>query len=114
MPVYDYLCTCGSRFERFVKYEQRDESQVCGCGRTGKRVPHAPMVRGDTPGYVSPATGRWVEGRVQAQDDLRRSGCVLAEPGMQADVKRKKAQADAAFDRKLEKYVGEAVQQVLG
>lgn len=34
----------------------------------------APMVMADLPGYDSPIDGRWVEGRVQRREDLKRSG----------------------------------------
>ncbi len=37
--------------------------------------PVAPTVWGDLPGYESPATGLWVEGRAQRREDLKRSGC---------------------------------------
>lgn len=37
--------------------------------------PVAPTVWGDLPGYESPATGLWVEGRVARREDLKRSGC---------------------------------------
>lgn len=35
----------------------------------------APMIMTDLPGYQSPTTGLWVEGRVQRREDLKRSGC---------------------------------------
>jgi hypothetical protein len=35
----------------------------------------AATVRGDVPGYLSHATGKWVEGAVQRREDLAVSGC---------------------------------------
>lgn len=34
----------------------------------------------DTPEYVSPVTGRPVDGRAARREDLKRAGCVEAEP----------------------------------
>ena len=34
----------------------------------------APLIFGDLPGYQSPVTGLWVEGRVQRREDLKRTG----------------------------------------
>lgn len=40
----------------------------------------APMVMPDTPAYVSPVTGREVDGRVARKEDLKRSGCREIDP----------------------------------
>ena len=37
--------------------------------------PAAPAIFGDLPGYESPATGEWVEGRRARREDLKRSNC---------------------------------------
>ena len=37
-----------------------------------------PYVVPDTPGYMSPVTGKWIEGRMARREDLKRSGCVEA------------------------------------
>lgn len=39
-----------------------------------------PMVISDTPEYISPVTGKPVDGRRARRDDLARSGCVPFEP----------------------------------
>lgn len=41
----------------------------------------APAVFADLPGYESPVTGKWVEGRAQRREDLRRTGCRPYEEG---------------------------------
>lgn len=40
----------------------------------------APTVLSDIPGYVSPATGKWVEGRVARKEDLKKAGCREIDP----------------------------------
>ncbi len=38
----------------------------------------APQFIPDTPGYASPITGEWIEGRKARRDDLKKHGCVEA------------------------------------
>lgn len=40
----------------------------------------APMVVSDTPEYISPATGKLIDGKKARRDDLKASGCVPFEP----------------------------------
>lgn len=48
----------------------------------------APYVRGDLPSYVSPVTGKPVEGRRARREDLARSGCREVEPSEARPVYR--------------------------
>lgn len=57
----------------------------------------------DTEGYLSPVTGKWVEGRKARRDDLARSGCRPWE-GMeqeQKEAQRQKAYIEQKQDAKL-------------
>ncbi len=38
----------------------------------------APLITPDTPGYASPITGEWIEGRRARREDLKKHGCVEA------------------------------------
>lgn len=38
----------------------------------------APRITPDTPGYHSPITGEWIEGRAARREDLKKHGCVEA------------------------------------
>lgn len=40
-----------------------------------RREPIAPQVFGDLPGYESPASGKWIEGRRARREDFKRTGC---------------------------------------
>ncbi len=40
-----------------------------------RSISAGPMVVPDLPGYVSPVTGEWVEGRRARRNDLKKSGC---------------------------------------
>jgi hypothetical protein len=39
-----------------------------------------PYIRSDLPGYISPVTGKWIEGRSARREDLARTGCREVDP----------------------------------
>ena len=43
-------------------------------------TPSVPYVVSDTPGYRSPVTGDWIEGRVARKNDLKKHDCVESDP----------------------------------
>jgi putative FmdB family regulatory protein len=47
MPLYDFRCTEGHRFERFVPMAEFTIKQSCECGNPAQRLISAPMVRSD-------------------------------------------------------------------
>ena len=61
----------------------------------------------DLPGYESPTTGLWVEGRKQRREDLKRSGCRPWE-GMEQE-KKEAAKQRAYIDQHLESRLHENV-----
>jgi putative FmdB family regulatory protein len=111
MPVYEYRCNgkCGKKFDRFLKLADYLEPQSC-CGLIAQKVVSKPAVFGDLPGYESPATGKWVEGRHARNEDLKRSGCVPFEAGMREDNRRKRE----ADQQKDEQRLEAAIEQVAG
>ena len=61
-------------------------------------------VLGDLEGYVSPTTGKWIEGRKARRDDLARSNSRPWE-GMEAEQKeaaRQRAYMEAKQDKRIE------------
>jgi hypothetical protein len=47
-----------------------------------ERAPQVgPFIMRDTPAYVSPVTGKVIDGRVARREDLKRSGCREVDPG---------------------------------
>lgn len=66
-----------------------------------------PYIMGDIPGYISPTTGLWVEGRRARAEDLKRSGCRPWE-GMKAErqeAERQKQYQVAAQEKALDRAV---------
>lgn len=73
------------------------------------RIISRPAVVADLPGYQSPTTGHWIEGRAARRDDLKRSN---ARPWEGFEQEKKEAQKrladrEAKSDAKLEKVIRE-------
>lgn len=47
MPLYDYRCTGGHRFERIVPLSRFGDQQHCACGAEASRMVAAPLVVSD-------------------------------------------------------------------
>lgn len=76
--------------------------------------PRAPMIFKDLPGYVSEATGVYVEGRRARREDLKRSGCRPWEGLAQEkqEAARQSAYAEQRLDASLTKSASEAFYQL--
>ena len=110
MPVYEYRCPEGHTFEVLLPVAEYRKAQVCRCGLGAEKVIlHAPRVFGDFPGYESPASGRWIEGRRARADDLARTGCRPYEAGETQDLARRQAENE----RQLDKVTDEVVERTL-
>jgi hypothetical protein len=68
-----------------------------------------PKVFGDYEGYESPASGKWISGRRQRLEDLKRTGCRPYEEGERQEYERRQV----AVDRELDRTVDEAVDRTL-
>lgn len=106
MPLYDYKCAdCGAVLTAFRSYENRDEVEP-HCSQGATRIPSIPMVLKDYEGYVSPASGKWVEGKRAHREDLKRTGCRLFEPGEREDFIKNEPKRR---EKELEKMIDEVV-----
>jgi putative FmdB family regulatory protein len=78
MPIYDYLCTEGHRFERMQSFSE-DALTVCEvCGEPVHRVLHAPAVHFKGKGFYSTDYGR---GGKAGGGDKSESGSSSSESG---------------------------------
>ena len=84
MPVYEYFCDCGKRETAYRTVATRGDSPICHGPMTRQEV-NRTFVSVDYPAYVSPATGKVIEGKRQHIEDLKRSGCRIKEPGETRD-----------------------------
>lgn len=115
MPLYSYECEkCGNVFDAFRRYEERDAAPEHCDGQAVRRIFTPPMIAPDYPGYESPATGKWVEGRRAHAEDLARSGCRIKEPGETAAYMKKVASGELQREREAAraKAVEDAVHDV--
>ena len=72
------------------------------------------QVVADLPGYQSPTTGKWIEGRAARREDLKRSNARPYEGFAveQREANKRKAEREAKDDAVLEKKVRETYHQL--
>lgn len=115
MPIYDFTCgNCGKTEPDYRTVAARNDPRPCNeCGgETLRHHVYRPMVRPDYPGYVSPATGKWVEGRAAHKEDLKQSGCRIYEPGETQAFLKNKEQRQKDFERKIDETVEKAAADI--
>jgi len=108
VPVYEYLCDRGHHIEAIRRMELSSLSVQCTvCGSEAKRIISPVRVFGDYQGYVSPVSGRWVEGRRARDEDMKRNGCRPYESGEREEAIRRAAD----YERKVEEKIDESVER---
>ena len=62
MPIFEYKCENGHRFEKMTTIAKREEPQICDCGVVGKFVISCPTIAldGTDPGFPS-AYDKWAK-----------------------------------------------------
>lgn len=112
MPTYVYHCAACHKSQDVVKpLSLLDRKEQCDeCLTEMVRQLAAPMVLGDYAGYSCPITGAWIEGRKAHQENLRKHGCRVYEPGETEAYKQRRAKEDADFDSRIESTVEEFVE----
>ena len=87
--MYDIGCqACDKTYTVFLRLADYNNIPRCSCGGTPFRRILAPAIQAGFTPYRSPATGKIIESPNAQREDLRRSGCILNEPGLDRDVKR--------------------------
>jgi len=111
MPLYEYRCDkCQIRLTRFLPLARYKETQFCeGCANQLERVISAPAVHGDYQGYECPVTGKWIEGRRAHEENLKRTGCRVLEPGETEGVMRRQSTSSTALEDKIAESAAQAV-----
>lgn len=110
MPLYVYQCAaCGKKEDHFRTIADRNRNPL-HCDQPMPRVLTAPLVAPDLPAYLSPVTGKLVDGRRARREDLKRTGCRPYEDGERQEAIRRRASAEAALDAKIDASVEAAVE----
>jgi hypothetical protein len=116
MPIYEAECPkCQRTEDYFSSVDDRANTPRCACGTVMTRVISCPSaVQADLPGYQSPTTGRWIEGRAARRDDLKRSGARPWEgfAAERQEAQKRLAEAESRADRKLDAAVRSAYHQL--
>ena len=90
MPFYDFWCVNCQRSETFYhKIQDRDERHI-HCDRTMQRRITAPYIRPEIEPFVSPASGKIINSRVQRKEDMLREGAIELEPGLREHVEKRR------------------------
>ena len=107
MPIYAYKCPdCSQRRDIFKPISRLDWEEPCeACETPMERQLAAPAVIGDYAGYECPISGQRIEGRRQHEENLKRHGCRVLETGETEQVRRNRAQEEAAEDRGVDQTV---------
>lgn len=71
MPVYIHDPETGRMIDKATGEPMVSDEQL-------KTVPPLPATFGDIPGYESPITGEWIEGRRAKRYDLEKHNCIDA------------------------------------
>lgn len=110
MPLYDFRCDNGHRFERFIKLEDFGSLQNCPCGMPALRVISAPMFSVDQTGYNCPVTGAWIGSKREHEENLRRTDCRVLEAGEKEAAAAYREKADREFEKAVEATVEREVE----
>jgi len=100
MPIYNYKCgACNKIQETYKSIVDRHNSPTC-CGAQTSLCILPAIVHPDLPGYQSPVTGEWIEGKKARLEDLKKHRCIPYDPGMKQDAARERARIEAReFDK---------------
>jgi hypothetical protein len=113
VPIYEYICPRGHISDHWSPVEFRYNEHSCKtCGESATYKISAPRVFADYPGYISPATGKWVEGRRARMEDMRASGCRPYEVGEMQDAIRKSKEAEKELDAQVDVAVEQTIAQM--
>lgn len=99
MPLYDFRCAEGHRFERMVPLREFDAAQLCDCGSAASRVPCAPRVISDIIDPMLGADGKLHDSLASYRRSLTPEGNPRGERFIEIGNEEIKASPRPDFDR---------------
>lgn len=104
MPTYIYRCNdCKSVRDIFKPLSALDRPEECYvCVGSMSRMVAAPAVRADYAGYDCPITGKRIEGKRAHEENLKRHGCRVYEPGETQEAASRRQREEAALETAVE------------
>ena len=114
MPIYEYLCPCGSLIVRFKTVANHSAMEVCECGRLAEQVIGAPSTLkvAEDVCYDSPIDGTPITSWAARANDLARHGCRPYDPGMRQDHERRLAENEQKLDQSIHQQVERTVEKM--
>jgi len=105
MPIYEYLCDKGHKFDRYLKMDDYKKPQICECGEKSKKLFSPAMIINSFESYESPIDGSIISTPKKRRDDLARSGSVPYEPGMRQDADTLAKNSEVKLEREMDNTV---------
>ena len=105
MPLYDFKCSKGHIFERFVPLEKFEEQQLCDCQSPAIRLISTPLFSVDHTSYECPVTGRYISSKREHEENLKQTGCRVLESGEKELSAKRREEADLAFEKSVDETV---------
>lgn len=105
MPLYDFQCLGGHKFERMVKLADFEAPVFCSCHARAYRVISAPMFSVEQVGYTCPVTGKYIGSKRQHEENLRQQDCRVFETGEKELAQKRIAEQEAAFEKSVDQTV---------
>lgn len=90
----------------------RNKVPDCACGAPFIRVLDAPAVQADIEPYISPASGKVINSKVQRRQDLKAGGYIEYEPGMREQIEKRRQESVANDVRKVESGIDNIVRDM--
>ncbi len=99
MPIYDYVCDAGHRFERIVPLATFNAPQTCECGACATKQVAAPRIISDCidPRYGS--DGKLHDSKQSWEASLKAAGHTILRKGETIKPAQRDAKADKAKRR---------------
>ena len=110
MPLYDFKCSNGHKFEKMVPLAYFDSPVLCTCGVEAKRQLSTPRFSVDSTDYTCPVTGDYISSKYQHEDNLRRHNCRVLETGEKELTIQNRKAADDALDKSIEDTVEKTIE----
>lgn len=107
MPLYDYECSCGERFQRYLPISDYDEQQFGMCGKPATKIfLSVPMVKIQKDiRYRSPIDGREITTWKQRNEDLVSSGSIQLDNDVKKHINDVRKRQDEKEEREVDEYV---------
>ena len=113
MPLYSTLCAkCKARNAIYRKVAERDSNLPLCCGQSVTRVVEAPYVVPDIATYESPASGKMITSRRERHEDLKRTGYMPWEPGIERDIANNRKHAEEKTHAMIDTLVDTTVRDL--